>query len=328
MTNTGAALEFPLLFPHPSRAGRSLTRLLGRRGARVQVVTDGVMAAAQAPDAPLIHLTGCRSGPEAAIAAACAAVGRAFVLSPFGELSEPLPLPLRLVFRRAAAIHVSSPDEAAAVRAHLGEHPHIDLIPNDLGAATEPADAEQADLAEAAGRGPYLLAPGAVTEPGLAALVDALPLLPAYLRLVVAGGAAPARLEQVIREQGLAPRVDVVEPAAGSRRAALYRAADLTVLPAPTADLDACVLESLAHGTPVLTTSAAPWRDLAEEGCGYWVDPEPQAIAAAIKRHHKLKIDDRRALAGRGRAFADVRSGASAIADALFELYRRARVTG
>ena len=39
------------------------------------------------------------------------------------------------------------------------------------------------------------------------------------------------------------------------------------------------VAEALAHGTPVMTTTAAPWEELVRRECGWWVAPEARAAS-------------------------------------------------
>ncbi len=97
-------------------------------------------------------------------------------------------------------------------------------------------------------------------------------------KLVVAGVRHPARWRRIARARGLDDgRVLVVEP---QDAAALFAAADVTVLPTWR---DACglvVLESLAAGTPVVTTAAAGAAEAVRTPAAGTVLPEPGDPAA------------------------------------------------
>ncbi len=42
------------------------------------------------------------------------------------------------------------------------------------------------------------------------------------------------------------------------------------------------VLESLAQGTPVISTKTTPWKSLEDFNCGYWVNKDVDSIKTAI----------------------------------------------
>jgi len=42
------------------------------------------------------------------------------------------------------------------------------------------------------------------------------------------------------------------------------------------------VAEALALGTPVITTTGTPWEGLHTHKCGWWVEPEVEALTGAF----------------------------------------------
>jgi len=66
------------------------------------------------------------------------------------------------------------------------------------------------------------------------------------------------------------------------QKRALFRDASFYVLPTYSDNFANSVAEALAHELPVLTTTATPWQELAERGCGWISEPNPAAIADGL----------------------------------------------
>ncbi|WP_302140850.1 glycosyltransferase [Halomonas alkalicola] len=142
---------------------------------------------------------------------------------------------------------------------------------------------------------------------------------------LVITGEGPAReaLARQAREAGLADAVTFLGYLGrdGPLQAA-YRAADLFVFASRTETQGLVLLESMALGTPVVSTAVMGTRDVLKEGEGCLIAEETLDDFAA-KVNRVLEDDDlRRALAQRGRAYA---AGwhEDAKAAELAELYRR-----
>jgi glycosyltransferase involved in cell wall biosynthesis len=90
-------------------------------------------------------------------------------------------------------------------------------------------------------------------------------------------------LEAAIAAAGLEQQVvflGTLDPA--SRSAALHEA-ELLVLPSHSESFGMAVAEALAHGTPVLTTTAVPWPELGSRGCGWRVEPTPDGLSEGLR---------------------------------------------
>jgi glycosyltransferase involved in cell wall biosynthesis len=91
-----------------------------------------------------------------------------------------------------------------------------------------------------------------------------------------------ARLSALATAEGVGEHVQFVGMVRGQAKAALYRSADLFVLPTSQENFGLVLLEALACGTPVVTTQGVDiWKELQEAGACI-VDPSPERLADAI----------------------------------------------
>lgn len=112
-----------------------------------------------------------------------------------------------------------------------------------------------------------------------------------------------AVLEKQVAALGLGDAVRFLGNVADADKWALYRAADLFVLPTETENFGIVVAEALACGTPVLTTQGAPWSGLVDEGCGWWVENTSEGIRDGLASALVTDPATLRAMGERGRAY-------------------------
>ena len=121
---------------------------------------------------------------------------------------------------------------------------------------------------------------------GLPMLIEAWSKVrPPGWRLVIAGpdeAGHQAVLEAAVAAAGLGEVVAFTGAVEGEAKASLLRDADFLVLPSHSESFGMVVAEGLAHGTPVLTTTATPWPALEQRRCGWRAQPTPGAIAEAL----------------------------------------------
>ena len=79
--------------------------------------------------------------------------------------------------------------------------------------------------------------------------------------------------------------------------------------------------EALAHGVPVLTTTATPWQALESEHCGWWVPPTSEAIARGLAEVLAASDETRKAMGMRGRALVKRQFAWRAIAQSMRASY-------
>lgn len=118
---------------------------------------------------------------------------------------------------------------------------------------------------------------------GLATLLAALPLLKdREVLLVVAGQGEIPRYQQLAHRAGVSRKVRFVGRC--SQMAALYAAADLFVLPTIYEPFPNVNLESMACGTPVITSATAGGADLVAPGKTGWLVQDPWSATELADR--------------------------------------------
>jgi glycosyltransferase involved in cell wall biosynthesis len=165
----------------------------------------------------------------------------------------------------------------------------VDVTP--LGTDLRPAtDAQVAEVRRRLGLdGPYLLGLGTV-EPrkDLPTLVRAFAALAAELphRLVLTGlaGWGAGELEAAVAASGVADRILVTGYVADADKAALLTGADVFAYPSRYEGFGLPVLEAMACGTPVVTTTGGSLPEVAGDAATL-IDPgDEDALAAAIAK--------------------------------------------
>lgn len=139
------------------------------------------------------------------------------------------------------------------------------------------------------------------------------------------GGDEPAHLRSLAERLGTGGRLHLLAPVEQGRLAALYRAADVVVVPSYNESFGLVALEAQACGTPVVAAAVGGLRIAVRDGAsGVLVSRhEPAAYADAIEPLLADATERDRLAAGALRHAADF--GWDATADGVIEVYRSAR---
>lgn len=219
---------------------------------------------------------------------------------------------------RAACHHATTAAEAANLqRLHLGVP--VRVIPNGI-------DLPPAIQHDAPGRMKTALFLGRIYPvKGLPMLIEAWARVrPDGWRLQIAGpdeAGHRAQIEALVRKSRLGDVVEFTGPIEGEAKRAAFAAADLFVLPSHSESFGIAVAEALAHGLPVLTTTAAPWPTLQARGCGWQVDANEDAMAEGLRVATSHSVDGLRSMGEKGRAFAASEFAWPGIADQFIAAY-------
>lgn len=128
-------------------------------------------------------------------------------------------------------------------------------------------------------------------------------------------------LKALCRELGVT-RVSIEAPLFDADRDEAYRDADLFVLSSRNENFGMAVAEALAAGTPVIATKGAPWGGMVDQRCGWWIDHDVDAIAAALDASMALPEAELRAMGARGRIWMARDFSWDAVAREMAAVYR------
>jgi len=219
--------------------------------------------------------------------------------------------------RAAAAIHCTSEQEMDWNRAYGLNR--LFCIP--IGCA-EPAPVPR----RAAGREHVLLYVGRLySVKALDRLIRAFGLVPAdvragwRLRLV---GPDEEGCLATLRPLAEGLPVDFAGPRYGAELAAEYAACDALALVSHSENFGATVVDAMACGKPVVTSTKTPWRIVQECGCGWWTGNDPAVLSAALRELMALSDMARAEMGVRGRELVTERFTWSAVAAQMEERYR------
>lgn len=142
---------------------------------------------------------------------------------------------------------------------------------------------------------PYILFVGAMRpRKDPVSVLHSLEQLPVEMRVVMAGPAGPElpKVREVIERYGLQHRVEVVGHVGLKRLASLYRGAQCFVLPSYYEGFGLPVIEAMASGVPVVTTTAGALGEVAGDAA-VLVEPGDsnalaQGVLAALERRQEL----------------------------------------
>jgi glycosyltransferase involved in cell wall biosynthesis len=199
---------------------------------------------------------------------------------------------------------VTSPSTGRLLAADYG------VVPEDITVAL-PGSEPKAPASGSRDGTVALLAVGSlVRRKGYDVLVAALATLQDLpWRLTIVGDrtrspATAAALDQDILGHGLGERIVVAGAVSDERLEQLYAGADLFVLPSRFEGYGMAIADAIAHGLPVIGTTAGAVPDTVPDGTGVLVPPDDAAALAAALRRLIAHADERAGLATAARAAA------------------------
>lgn len=241
----------------------------------------------------------------------------------------------------ASVLHTTSDEEAHAV-AKLGVGKRIFRVRN--GVELNPGERQGIGAADAVpmlgldpGRRHALFMSRLHKKKGLELLFEAWADCPARSewRLLIAGDTTDTGYLKALKSRvatlGLNDSVQFVGFADANKRALLFAASDLFVLPSFSENFGIVVAEALASGVPVITTVGTPWADLATKKAGWYIDIDRQALSGALSEAMRLSPEELKQMGGNGRRLA-VRYDWNDIGKEMVGIYQqilaKAKITG
>lgn len=236
--------------------------------------------------------------------------------------------------QRASCLHATSPFEITYFR-DLGLRPPIALIPNaiDLSRHTllnQPAgDLFWMDHPQLQGRRCLLFLSRITPQKGLLPLLDA---FAAFSRtatgedwhLLIAGSDQDGYLHLVrsaVERLQLKDCVLFLPPLYGLQKQQVMACCEAFVLPSLAEGFPMVVLEAMAAGLPVITTTASPWMELPKEDAGWWVEATAAGLAPALADMGSRDKKELKAMGMRARSLIERRYDLEHVVSQLDALY-------
>ena len=143
-------------------------------------------------------------------------------------------------------------------------------------------------------------------------------------KIIVAGeGDADyvASLKQQIMDKGLQNIVQLIGGVYGDKKWELFQTSDFFVLPTHSENFGLAIAESLASGTPVITTVGTPWNDLNSSNSGAWIEIGTQPLVDALRRFLSLSDEELEIMGKNGRKLIETKYSAKVMAEEMMEVY-------
>jgi len=197
----------------------------------------------------------------------------------------------RRLFAGAAVVHATSELEEREIKS-LGLACRVAVVPNGIDTEVEYAlervlAARDAEAFGSGSRRRIVFLSRLHPKKGLDLLQEAWATFPGDLpaELLIAGAGdedCVADLRSWIERQP-GPPVRYLGPVHGDEKLRLLASAWAFVLPSRSENYGMAVAEALACGTPVLTTTETPWKELPARGCGWIVPPRAPELIVALR---------------------------------------------
>lgn len=115
--------------------------------------------------------------------------------------------------------------------------------------------------------------------------------------------------------------ISFVGPKFGADLAAEYARCDCAILASHTENFGATIVDAMAHGKPVIAGTKTPWKIVAENGCGWWVDNDPEVLSKTMAEMMALSDAERVAIGTKGRRLVEEKYTWDAVGKAMLEVY-------
>lgn len=163
---------------------------------------------------------------------------------------------------------------------------------------------------------------------GINYLIEAVDILredlQGYKILVAGEGDADyvASLKQQIIDKGLQDIIQLIGGVYGDKKWELFQTSDFFVLPTHSENFGLAIAESLASGTPVITTVGTPWNDLNSSNSGAWIEIGTQPLVYTLRRFLFLSDEELEAMGKNGRKLIETKYSAKVMAEEMMEIYQ------
>lgn len=128
-------------------------------------------------------------------------------------------------------------------------------------------------------------------------------------------------MKRMICDRGLQDIVQLIGGVYGDEKWRLFQTSDFFVLPTHSENFGLAIAESLASGTPVITTVGTPWSDLNSAEAGAWIEIGTEPLVKTLRRFLSLSEDELEAMGRNGRKLIETKYSAHVMAEQMMEVY-------
>lgn len=281
------------------------------------------------PDVDIYHAQGIWQYPTYAVADVARTTQKPYLITPRGMLYpqdiaksnaglKKLSLKLRLLrdLNRAACVHVTCEEELRHCR-NLGVTSPIGIIPN-------PVEIKEYRPQTTDG----IFRVGYMGRLSRRKNVEALVYTFAHQdmpksELVIIGG-GDKEYEEFLRAEVSRLKLQNVKFLgflSGDDKDKALSTLSLLVMPSEFENLGNVILEGLVRGIPCIATKGAPWKDLEDHRCGWWVDYNQETIESAIYEAYQKPSEELSKMGQNGKKLMKEKYSVTAIGKAMKELY-------
>jgi len=144
------------------------------------------------------------------------------------------------------------------------------------------------------------------------------------LKVIIAGEGDQNYIDELIvltKEKNLDNQIIFLGGVYGEDKWGLFNQADLFVLPTYSENFGLVVIEALAVGVPVITTTGTPWNELNIYNCGWWIELSVQNLINAIEEAFLKSPQELKEMGNRGKKLVERKYDIKAVSNQTFELY-------
>jgi glycosyltransferase involved in cell wall biosynthesis len=231
---------------------------------------------------------------------------------------------------KATVFHATSSLELESIR-KLGYQQPIALIPNGITLpqySQSPAKDTLINLfPELAGKNWLLFLSRIHPKKGLEDLLLTWQKLSSQFpdwHLIIAGSdliGYQQKLQELTQILNLTNRVTFTGMLSGETKASALNNADLFILPTYSENFGIAIAESLAHSVPVITTKNAPWQDLIQYDCGWWIDNNLSVLETTLTKALTLSKTERKLMGENGKKLVVNNYSWHSIAEQMSQVY-------
>lgn len=129
-------------------------------------------------------------------------------------------------------------------------------------------------------------------------------------------------MKRMICDRGLQDIVQLIGGVYGDEKWRLFQTSDFFVLPTHSENFGLAIAESLASGTPVITTVGTPWSDLNSSEAGAWIEIGMEPLVETLRRFLSLSEDELETMGRNGRRLIETKYSAHVMAEQMMEVYK------